>query len=137
MKSLKPSSDFPSRTHALLSIKPEYADAILRGYKRYEFRRIIFSRQVDVIVVYITAPVKKVVAEFDVISIISEPLLILWDRTWKFAGIDINFFLKYFEGCKVGHAIEIGNVRLYSEPFCPMNKFGIRPPQSFLYLFSH
>jgi predicted transcriptional regulator len=119
-----------------LSIRPEYANAIFHGGKKYEFRRIIFSRKVDIIVVYVTSPVRKVVAEFDVISIISEPLFNLWDKTWKFAGIDITVFLKYFKGCKEGHAIEIGEVRLYNEPFCPVKKFGLRPPQLFSYLVS-
>lgn len=38
---------------AMLSIKPEYVDRILKGEKTYEFRRRIFRRHdVDTIVIY-------------------------------------------------------------------------------------
>jgi predicted transcriptional regulator len=117
-----------------LSIRPDFVEAIIRGEKKFEFRRSIFARPVDVVIVYATVPVQRVVAEFDVCSIISEKLPTLWKRTHKSAGIGREFFLKYFEGKDYGHAIEIGKVRLYKMPFCPIEKFGIRPPQSFVYL---
>jgi predicted transcriptional regulator len=134
MNSSKLSLGFPHQTHALLSIRPQHADAILRGDKRYEFRRTIFSRHVDIVIMYVTAPVGQVVAEFDVVSVINEQLLTLWKRTRQHAGINMTFFLAYFKGCKTGHAIEIGEVRLYNEPFCPIKRLGLRPPQSFVYL---
>lgn len=34
----------------------------------------------------------------------------------------------------MGYAIEIGKVRRYRNPRCPFEQFGVRPPQSFLYL---
>lgn len=127
-------SDSLKPTRALLSIRPDFVEAIIRGEKKFEFRRSIFARPVDVVIVYATVPVQRVVAEFDVCSIISEKLPTLWKRTHKSAGIGREFFLKYFEGKDYGHAIEIGKVRLYKMPFCPIEKFGIRPPQSFVYL---
>jgi predicted transcriptional regulator len=117
-----------------LSIRPEFAEAILRGEKRYEFRRRIFSRTVDIVVVYVTAPVSRVVGEFDVRSIISAPLPALWSRTKSQAGIDEAYFLSYFEGKDEGYAIEIGDFRAYEIPYCPAGVLGKRPPQSFLYL---
>src|SRR2546427_5834830 len=42
------------RIRVLLSIKPEFVAAILRGEKRYEFRRRIFRRSIGVVVVYAT-----------------------------------------------------------------------------------
>jgi predicted transcriptional regulator len=117
-----------------LSVKPNFAEAIIRGKKRYEFRRSIFTRPVDVVLVYATVPVKRIVAEFDVCSVISEKLPILWSRTQKYAGIDSEYFWEYFAGKDFGHAIKIGNVRPYKIPFCPVKEFGIRPPQSFIYL---
>jgi predicted transcriptional regulator len=106
----------------------------MRGDKKYEFRRTIFSRNVDVVVLYVSAPVSQVVAEFDVISVVTEPLLSLWKKTKEYAGINMTLFLAYFKGCKTGHAIEIGEVRSYLEPFCPIKKLGLKPPQSFIYL---
>ena len=136
MSNLKPFSGFRSQSRVLLSIKPQYATAILRGTKKYEFRRAIFSRQVDVVLLYASTPVRRVVAEFDVLSVISEPLPTLWKKTGRYAGIDKPSFFNYFVGLKIGHAIKIGEIRKYKEPFCPVKELGISPPQSFSYLRS-
>lgn len=124
----------PKRTHALLSIKPKYAEAIFRGEKRFEFRRAIFRKPVAVIVVYTTSPVSRVVGEFDIEAIITDTVEGLWRRTKHCAGIDRECFFSYFAGRKVGHAIAIGSVRRYSKSLDISANFGIRPPQSFAYL---
>jgi predicted transcriptional regulator len=117
-----------------LSIKPEYAEAIFRGEKRFEFRRILFRKAVDVVVVYVTSPVAIVVGEFDVEEIISDEVSGLWSRTNEYAGIDRKLFFEYFAGRELGHAIAIGDVRRYKRPLELGKAFGVRPPQSFLYL---
>jgi predicted transcriptional regulator len=124
----------PKRTHALLSIKPKYAEAIFRGEKQFEFRRVIFRRPVKVVVLYTTSPVSRVAGEFDVNEIISDSVEGLWKRTKHRAGIDRKFFFEYFAGQKTAHAIAIGSVRRYSRSFDIFRKFGIRAPQSFAYL---
>jgi predicted transcriptional regulator len=49
-------------TSVLLSIKPEFADKIFCGLKRYEFRKVLFkNRNVKKIVVYASAPIRKVI----------------------------------------------------------------------------
>jgi predicted transcriptional regulator len=132
--SSKLSCDFPKRTYALLSIRPNFASAILNGEKRFEFRRRKFAQSVKVVLVYATIPVRQVVAEFEVRSVISGGLDSLWRRTRNFAGIEKKVFLAYFKGVQIGHAIEIGKVKRYKEPYCPIKKLGIRPPQSFVYV---
>jgi predicted transcriptional regulator len=117
-----------------LSIKPIFAEAILQGVKRYEFRRSIFTRPVDVVLVYASTPVQRVLAEFDVRSIITESVETLWELTKSSAGIDEELFYRYFAGRNYGHAIEIGEVRPYKIPFCPIEYLGIHPPQSFAYV---
>src|SRR5258708_10038551 len=80
LKALSPSrktssarfSDSPKPTHAVLSIKPEYAEAIFSGKKRFEFRRAIFKHDIKVVVVYITSPVGQVAGEFNVDDIITD-----------------------------------------------------------------
>ena len=124
----------PKRTHALLSIKPRYSDAIFRGEKRFEFRRAIFRRPVAVVVVYTTSPVSRVVGEFDIEGIITDTIEGLWRRTKHCAGIDRERFFSYFAGRKVGHAIAIGAVRLYPRSLDLPDTFGMRAPQSFAYL---
>jgi predicted transcriptional regulator len=84
--------------------------------------------------VYATIPVRQVVAEFEVRSVITGGLDSLWRRTRNFAGIEKKVFFEYFKGVQIGHAIEIGKVKRYKEPYCPIEKLGIRPPQSFVYV---
>lgn len=117
-----------------MSIKPAYANAIFRGDKRFEFRRAIFRREVDVVVVYTTSPVSRVVGEFDVEDVISDSLEALWSRTKHSAGIEKRLFFDYFSGREAGYAIAIGAIRLYRKPLDLALTFGVHPPQSFLYL---
>ena len=120
--------------HALLSIKPKYAEAIFRGEKRFEFRRVIFRKPVDVVLVYSTSPVSRVAGEFEVDAVISGTVEELWKRTKHCAGIDRRRFFSYFHGREVGYAIAIGSVRRYATSLDLRREFGIRPPQSFVYL---
>ena len=108
--------------------------SIFAGEKCFEFRRRLFPRPVDVIVVYATAPVGQVVGEFDVKGIVSKSPTALWDSTHALGGIDKERFFAYFDGCEAAHAIEIGEVREYAEPLPIGAVFGLRPPQSFVYL---
>lgn len=117
-----------------MSIRPPYATAIFQGRKRFEFRRAIFRRPVDVVVVYITSPTCLVMGEFDVADVITDSVEDLWKRTSRHAGIDKKGFFSYFRGCEVGHAIAIGKVRIYPTPLQLMPAFGIRAPQSFVYV---
>jgi predicted transcriptional regulator len=117
-----------------LSIRPPYAEAIFRGEKRFEFRRAIFRKAVDVVIVYTTSPTGLVVGEFDVTGIISESVDELWNQTSRYAGIDQDLFFNYFKGRDVGHAIAIGNIRKYKKPLKLAEAFGIRAPQSFVYI---
>jgi predicted transcriptional regulator len=117
-----------------LSIKPEFANAIFAGKKRFEFRRVVFKQPVDVVVVYASSPVQQVIGEFDVEQIVSESVEELWESTKEWAGIDRQRFFDYFEDKDTGFAIEIGEFRLYEEPLCLDRHLGVKPPQSFQYL---
>jgi len=119
----------------LLSIKPEYAEKILLGHKKYEFRRSIFkSSNVKKVVIYASSPIKKVIGEFEIEFILSLKLSELWNKTMNFSGIDKEFYDNYFIGKEIGHAIKVKNAKRYSE-YLDLNYFDIsQPPQSFLYL---
>lgn len=118
----------------LLAIKPEFVEKILNGQKKFEFRRRVPSANVDKIIIYATAPVKKVVGVARVREIISKPPNDLWNLTHEFAGIGREFFNSYFLGCDVGHAYALENVQKYKQPR-ELSDFGIRAvPQSFVYM---
>lgn len=124
------------RTSVMLSIKPVYADQIFEGSKQYEFRRRLFSnRSVRRVVVYVTAPVSKVIGEFEVEDIIELEPEALWEQTKHHSGIAKGLFDAYFEGKKVGYALKIGNTRMYDVPLELEQDFNVRrAPQSFVYL---
>src|SRR6266498_2030629 len=82
----------------LLSIKPEFANKILKGIKKYEYRKRIFrGGDVTSVVVYSTKPVGKIVGEFEIESIIRDTPYNVWQQTKLFAGIKYSFIVITFE----------------------------------------
>lgn len=119
----------------LLSIKPEYAEKILSGEKRYEFRRTVFKNTaIKKVVIYASSPVKKVIGEFDIECVISLELEDLWKKTSKYSGINKDFYDQYFDGKVFGYAIKVKKARRYKNQL-NLDKYKIKyPPQSFIYL---
>ena len=119
----------------LLSIKPEFVQEIFTGKKKYEYRKVIFTRSVDKVVVYSTKPVGMIVGEFTVENILNDTPSTLWDQTHKDSGITKDFFDQYFEGRTHGYALKISSPRLYEEPINPFELFkAFTAPQSFKYI---
>jgi predicted transcriptional regulator len=123
-------------TSALLSIRPEFAEAILEGRKTYELRRRLFARDdVTRILVYASSPVQRVVGEFSVEKILAMEPRKLWAVTSSGAAVQRRLFDSYFEDRQVGYAIKVGKVRRYGHPMTLKESCGLeRPPQSFCYL---
>ena len=120
----------------LLSIKPEYAEKILSGEKKFEFCRVLpKNKAVKKVVIYATLPVGKVVGEFEIAEFISEPPIYLWARTAASSGISAPVFHAYFTGRAVAHAIKVGKVTKYNQykDLVDILPSGI-PPQSFCYI---
>lgn len=120
----------------LLSIKPEYAEKIFRGEKRFEFRKNIFKRaDISQVVVYVTMPVGKVVGEFDIDGVIEGSPKKVWAETKMHAGITSSFFSEYFTGRHRAFAIKVGGTRLYDKPLSLSDLAeGLVAPQSYRYL---
>lgn len=119
----------------LLSIKPEYANLIFSGMKKYEFRRTVFKKtKVTSVVVYASAPVQKVIGEFEIEEVLSDSPDVLWAKTEQHAGVRKEFFFEYFSDKKIAHAIKIKKTRLYKKPLDIQEAFNTTPPQSFIYL---
>jgi predicted transcriptional regulator len=119
----------------LLSIKPEFAEKIFNGTKKYEFRRSVFKNpDIKIIVVYASFPVQKVIGEFEIESILNHDLKTLWELTKDSAGISKQFFFDYFENKDNGFAIKIKKTTKYRKSLCLKNDFNATPPQSFMYL---
>jgi len=52
--------------NAILSIKPQYANAILKKEKTVEFRKKVFKNEVDRVYIYSSSPVKRIVGYFTI-----------------------------------------------------------------------
>ena len=120
----------------LLSIRPRFAESILRGDKRYEFRRSIFKDpDVERIYIYSTSPVMRIVGYFTVRGIFEGSPESLWSDFHAHAGIDEQDFFEYFSDRERGFAIGIGDVHAFPEPVDPNEAIpGFRAPQNFMYL---
>jgi type I restriction enzyme S subunit len=120
----------------LLSIKPKYVKSILEGEKQYEFRKAIFRNpSVNRIFIYSSAPVKRIVALFEISRIIEDHPSALWDQTRDHAGINDEEFFSYFAGRSRGYAIGIENLREFDTPIDPREEIpGFVPPQSYCYV---
>lgn len=123
-------------TRVLLSVKPQFAEAILAGEKTFEFRRAVFRREnVRIVVLYASSPTRKVVGEFIIDEVLSLHLDALWGVTKDGGAIDRSYFDQYFEGLLTGYALKVKRARRYRSPLCLRTDFGItHPPQSFRYI---
>jgi len=119
----------------LLSIKPKYAEMILSGEKKYEFRRAIFKKpDVRKIIIYASSPVSKIIGEFEIDDILSFDVSELWLLTMEYAGIDKDYYDSYFSGKEIGHAIKVKKAKKYPE-YKELGEFNVkRAPQSFAYI---
>lgn len=120
----------------LLSIKPEYANKILSGEKKFEFRKSIFKKEgIRTVIIYATLPVGKVIGEFDIKTILSGKPEFIWDKTCDLSGITKDFFDSYFYNRSKAYAIEIESVKKYDNPISLSDiKIGLKAPQSFTYI---
>lgn len=119
----------------ILSIKPEYANKIFSGSKKFEFRRSIFkNKEVTKIIVYASSPVSKIIGEFEISKILHKDLKSLWKLTKESSGITEKYYYDYFIGKEDGFALEVKKVKKYKKVLCIKEAYGIRAPQSFAYV---
>ncbi|CAN7571482.1 ASCH domain-containing protein [Acidovorax sp. LjRoot129] len=120
----------------ILSIKPAFAEKILNGTKRFEFRKCGFTVVgVETVVIYATKPVGKVVGEFSIAEVHKDEPSRIWEKTKDHAGINKRFFDEYYEDRDTAFAIAVGTVTKYDEPMeLATLGPGITPPQSYRYL---
>jgi predicted transcriptional regulator len=119
----------------LLSIKPEFANQIFNGTKRFEFRKAVFKREdVDSVLVYASSPVQRVIGEFQVDEIIADDLESVWAQTQKYAGISYDYYKSYFRGRDCAYAIKVASPQLFQRKR-KLSHYNIDvAPQSFVYV---
>ncbi|MYM70237.1 ASCH domain-containing protein [Pseudoduganella sp. FT55W] len=123
------------KKRVLLSIHPEYAEAILSGHKEFEFRKVLFKEKVSEVVIYATAPVSRVIGSFEVEDIYSASPNEIWERSKDFSGVSRELFNNYFHGRNLAHAIKIAKPVRFSRPKLLSHYLKSNvPPQSFCYI---
>lgn len=119
----------------LLSIKPEYVEQIERHTKLFEFRKRKFKNVPSEILIYASAPVKRIVGIIQVGAIIEDTPISLWSRCKQNAGIKEKAFFQYFKGKNQGIAIVIKDYIKFESPIDPYKvNSDFTPPQSYAYL---
>lgn len=123
------------KKRVLLSIHPEFAEAIFDGHKHYEFRRVLFKQDVDEVVVYATMPVGRVIGSFKIDEIFEDAPKALWIKTKGVAGVTKEKFDSYFKDRTRAFAIKVGKPVRFAVPQ-PLSKYlpSNTPPQSFCYI---
>ncbi len=130
---------FMSNNAILLSIRPQYANKIFEGRKRVELRRICpkYIKKGDLVLIYVSSPVKSLCGAFQVDKVVEKPLPELWKAVKGKAGVSRKEFNQYYQGLSVGTAIFFNNFWKLS---CPIELRDLReqrtdfqPPQNFRY----
>lgn len=127
------------RRHAVLAVRPDFAEALVEGRKQVEFRRVRPSLSPgDAVYVYATAPVKAVVGAFVCGPIVQGRPDALWQEFAKASGVPKRFFTSYFRGSKRGCAIKVVQPRAWPSPLVlrqiRQHLPNFSPPQSFMFL---
>lgn len=121
----------------LFSVHPEFADKMISGEKRYEFRKRLPIRScVDGFAIYATLPVGKVVAQGRIGKMLALPPDEMWDKTGAYSGLRRDDFDRYFSKSRNAYAIELLDI-IAIEPPIPLLKYApqlTRPPQSYAYI---
>lgn len=124
--------------NALLSIKPEFAEKLLTGEKRYEFRRTSFKdvEEIDTVYLYASSPNQKIVGAFVIDTVIEDDPERLWERFGHESGIsERKTFMEYYEGAETGYAFKVGEIEEFAKPYDPWSQVDdFAPPTSFYYM---
>ncbi len=123
----------------LLSVKPEFANRILNGTKTVELRRRLPKIEPgDKIALYVSSPVKQLVATLEIENVKIEKPTMLWKVVAEKAGLSRLEYDRYFKGSTKAVGIFLKNVKQKGSPLTLAHMRsvirGFHPPQSFRYL---
>lgn len=122
-------------TIALFAIHPEFAERILSGQKKVEFRKRRPKENISHVLVYATSPLKKVLGYFHIEHVDEGSPDEIWSRYGHIGGIEESAFDAYFADSDVSVAIVIKEAKSFDEPVGLECLNGPKaPPQSFQYL---
>jgi predicted transcriptional regulator len=121
----------------VMSVHPRYAEAIMDGSKKVEFRKRALASDVVVVWVYATAPVQRIVGYFEVDATVMATPRDLWHQFRAVGGINRSDFYRYYATAALGAGIKIKRASRLPVPV-PISELlpsGV-PPQSYAYVGS-
>ena len=104
------------RSTILLPIHPEYAESILSGTKRFEFRKVRPRTGTTKLLLYATTPVRHVLGEAEILEVIVDEPHEVWVLAKEKAGINKKVFDHYFLGHTKAIAYRLGATQRYEHP---------------------
>ena len=127
------------KSYVLISILPKWADQILSGAKKWEYRRVaINAEKGSKLILYASGKLHAIVGEATIEKVLIEPVDLLIQHTAKEVPETPDELKKTFAGKKIGCAIKVKDPIRYSTPLSlSMIRKEIpnfKPPQSFYYL---
>ena len=125
----------PTRRVALMSIRPEYAEALLDGTKKVELRKSRFASDISHILIYATSPVQRVLGWAKASHVEEGSPTRIWETHKEHAGIRRRAYRTYFQGHRRATAIHVADPQRLRDPL-PLSEIedGLKPPQSWQYL---
>jgi len=119
----------------MISIHPQYAEAIFSGEKKVEFRKLNIPKNVEYVVLYVTAPESKIAGYFRVKDVIEDDASALWKMFSDVSGTTKEFFFKYYGETGKGRGLLVDEVNILKHPITLGKLNGSsKPPQSFTYV---
>jgi predicted transcriptional regulator len=101
----------------VFSIRPQYVERILDGHKRWEYRRRRPRvEHGDLILIYETAPMSKIVASARVGAVRCGHMLEIWAETDRDGCVSPEEYAAYFDGVSQAVAIELTHVQVFADP---------------------
>jgi len=125
--------------YILISILPKWADQILSGAKKWEYRRVaINAEKGSKLILYASGKLHAIVGEATIEKVLIEPVDLLIKHTAKEVPETPDELRKAFARKKMGCAIKVKDPIRYSTPLSlsiiRKEIPNFRPPQSFYYI---
>lgn len=118
-----------------MAIQPAYAQAILDGTKRVEFRKRRLAADIDTVLIYESAPTKSIVGHFTIERTELATPRGLWKSFGAVGSIARADYLAYYGDSERAVGLVISHAERYTHPVA-LAALSDRPavPQSFSYL---
>lgn len=122
----------------LLSVRPNYVEALLNGSKTVELRRTRMRLEPgSKILIYSSSPSRQLVAEASLSHIEENEPAALWEQIGELAGVTRAEYDAYFAGASRAFGLHLRSATPLATPvtLASLRKLlGSAPPQSFRYL---